>query len=145
MGGQLLLSGSLPAREREIVVLRMAWRASSEYEFGQHRVVGVKAGLTDAEVVRLMAQGAAGWPAGDAALVAMTDELYDDDMVSDPTWEQLARRWTPSELLELLVLAGFYRMVAGMLNSAGVPLEAAAPGWADDARPRLQAPRDPGS
>ena len=142
LGGQLLRGEGLPAREREIVILRTGWRAQSEYEFGQHAVIGQAVGLTPAEVARLADAGDGAWSEDDAALVAMVDELCDDDVVSDRTWAALAQRWSPEQLLELLVLAGYYRLVSGLLNSAGVALEAGTPGWPDGATPRLHAPRD---
>ena len=55
----------------------------------------------------------------------MADELIDGDRVSDATWRGLAQRWSEPELIELVVLAGFYRMTAGFLNSVGVEAEAA--------------------
>ncbi|HUR85152.1 MAG TPA: carboxymuconolactone decarboxylase family protein [Solirubrobacteraceae bacterium] len=142
LGGHLLRGEGLPAREREIVILRTGWRAQSEYEFGQHAVIGQGVGLTSDEVARLADAGEGAWSDDDAALVAMVDELCDDDVVSDRTWAALAGRWSPEQLLELLVLAGYYRLVSGLLNSAGVALEAATPGWPDGATPRLRAPRD---
>ena len=147
LGTHLLGGGVLPERERELVVLRVGWRAQSEYEFGQHTTIGAAAGLTPAEIARLAdadADADAGdgsWSADDAALVAMVDELCDDEVVSDATWAALSDRWSEEQLLDLLVLAGYYRLVSGMLNSAGVALEAAAPGWPDGAAPRLRAPR----
>ena len=142
LGGQLLRGEGLPAREREIVILRTGWRAQSEYEFGQHTAIGEGVGLTADEVARLADAGDGAWSDDDAALVAMVDELCEDDVVSDRTWAALAARWSPEQLLELLVLAGYYRLVSGLLNSAGVALEAATPGWPDGAKPRLRAPRD---
>ncbi|MBV9293500.1 MAG: carboxymuconolactone decarboxylase family protein, partial [Frankiales bacterium] len=53
LGSHLLFKGSLPARERELVILRVGFRAQSEYEFGQHTVIGRDAGLTDEEIERL--------------------------------------------------------------------------------------------
>ena len=142
LGGHLLRGEGLPAREREIVILRTGWRAQSEYEFGQHTAIGQGVGLTADEVARLADAGDGAWSDDDAALVAMVDELCEDDVVSDRTWAALAARWSPEQLLELLVLAGYYRLVSGLLNSAGVALEAATPGWPDGAKPRLRAPRD---
>jgi 4-carboxymuconolactone decarboxylase len=142
LGGHLILGGGLPEREREIVILRVGWRANSEYEFGQHTTIGLAAGLTQSEVDRLADAESGVWEAPDAALVSMVDELCDDDVVSDETWTSLAQRWTEPELLELLLLAGFYRMVSGMLNSIGVPLEPATPGWPSGASPRRSAPRE---
>lgn len=141
LGGHLLFYGSLPEREREIVILRVGWRCGSEYEFGQHTTIGIRAGLAEAEVDRLADAGDGEWSEDDAALVALADELCTDNVVSDATWEALAGRWSDSELLELLVLAGYYRLVSGMLNSVGVPLEPATPGWPAAATPVRVAPR----
>lgn len=129
MGGFLLSGKGLPPREREIVVLRVGWRAGSEYEFGQHTVIGRQAGLTDEEITRLTEDSLEGWDDGDRLLVAMADDLHADDKVSDLTWAGLAERWTETQLIELLVLAGFYRLISGFLNSAGVELEDGTPGW----------------
>jgi alkylhydroperoxidase family enzyme len=142
LGAHLLSGGVLPAREREIVILRVGWRAGSEYEFGQHTVIGKSAGLTDEEVARLADAGAGEWAPEDQALVSLADEICEDDVASDQTWRALKERWNDAELLELLVLAGYYRLVSGMLNSVGVALEPATPGWPPGATPRRRAPRE---
>ncbi|HEX7354127.1 MAG TPA: carboxymuconolactone decarboxylase family protein [Mycobacteriales bacterium] len=139
LGSYNLQDGRIPVREREIVILRVGWRSQSEYEFGQHTRLGVAAGLADDEIARL-AGGPGEWSDDDAALVAMADELCDDDVVSDGTWDRLAARWDDQQLLELLVLAGFYRLVSGLLNSARVALEPTTAGWPDGVEAR-RAPR----
>ena len=55
LGGAFLVHGLLPAREREIVILRVGWNCRSVYEFGQHTVIGRQAGLTDAEIAAVAA------------------------------------------------------------------------------------------
>ena len=130
LGGFLLNKGLLPAREREIVILRVGWNARASYEFGQHTLIGRAAGLTDAEIDAITLDPAeVDWSADDRALLALADDLHADDCVSDATWVELARRWSEPELVELLLLAGFYRMVSGFLNSAGVPLDDGVPGF----------------
>jgi hypothetical protein len=59
----------------------------------------------------------------------MADDLSTDDCVSDATWAALSTRWSEAELVELLVVAGFYRLVSGFLNSAGVQLDDGVPGF----------------
>jgi hypothetical protein len=105
-------------------------------------VIGRIAGLTDEEIGRLADVGDDAWSDDDGALVAMVDELCDDDLVSEATWRKLSGRWTEEQQLELLVLAGYYRLVSGLLNSAGVALEATTPGWPTAASPARRAPRD---
>lgn len=125
LGSAFLMDGRLPAREREVVILRIGWRCRSPYEFGQHRRLGREAGLTDAEIARCAdADTSEGeWSAGDAALVALADDMCDTDTVSDATWSALADRWDDAELIELVLLAGYYRMVSGFLNAVGVQLD----------------------
>src|SRR3954453_17393337 len=87
LGGHLLSAGSVPPREREIVILRVGWRCGSEDEFGQHTTIGLQAGLTQAEVDRLADAGGGEWSSEDAALVSLADELCTDNVLSDPTWQ----------------------------------------------------------
>ena len=138
MGGFLLNKGRLPEREREIVILRVGWNARAVYEFGQHTVIGERCGLTPAEIAALASDSATGdgpadgghtWSQADRDLIAMADELCADDCVSDETFARLADRWDEAQLVELVVCAGFYRLVSGFLNTFGVPLDADVPGW----------------
>ncbi|HET6817257.1 MAG TPA: carboxymuconolactone decarboxylase family protein [Mycobacteriales bacterium] len=142
LGGHLLGGSGLPAREREIVILRTGFRAGSEYEFGQHTRIGRDAGLSDGEITRLADDAGSGWDDGDAALVAMVDELCGDDVVGEQTWQRLASRWSDEQLLELVVLAGYYRLVSGLLNSVGVALEPDTPGWPEGSGGLRRAPRE---
>ena len=129
-GGFLLNKGLLPPREREVVILRIGWNAQAKYEFGQHTIIGRQVGLTDIEISALTeTPDAHDWSDDDAALIALADELTADDCVSDTTWARLTRRWSEAELVELLVVAGFYRLVSGFLNSAGVQLDDGVPGF----------------
>jgi alkylhydroperoxidase family enzyme len=125
------------------VILRTGWRSGSEYEFGQHTTIGREAGVSEAEIARLADAGTGEWSEDDRALVDMVDEICADNIVSDRTWQALAARWSEPQLLELVVLTGYYRLVSGLLNSAGVALEAHTPGWPEGATPVRCAPRDP--
>ena len=135
LGGVFLALNQLPAREREIVILRVAWRTGSVYEFGQHTRAGLASGLSEDDIARVARTGSEGWQPADAALLDAVDEIQASDRVGDDTWAELAGRYTEAELLELLALVGFYRMTAGILNSAGVEPEPGAAGWPPGALP----------
>src|SRR6266542_3177337 len=67
--GGKLLAGKLPARDRELLILRTGWRCRSEYEWGQHVIIARAAGVTDEEIEHLKAgPEAEGWAPFDAAL-----------------------------------------------------------------------------
>jgi alkylhydroperoxidase family enzyme len=62
-------------------------------------------------------------------LINMSDELCADDCVSTATWTKLSTQWNEAELVELVMVAGMYRLVSGFLNTMGVELDADTPGW----------------
>jgi 4-carboxymuconolactone decarboxylase len=128
-GNHVLNGNTLGARERELVILRAGWRCGSEYEFGQHTVIGVRCGLTDDEVRRLATDGIDGWSDADAALVRATDELVADHTVSDETWESLTGQLDTQAILDLIFTVGQYVLVSTALNSLGVRLDDGVPGW----------------
>ena len=128
--GLFLNKGLLPAREREIVILRVGWNCQSVYEFGQHTIIGERVGLSLDEVAALTRDVDAGqWSHDDSHLIAMADELCADNCVSDATWQALTQTWNEAELVELVMVAGVYRLVSGFLNTMGVELDADTPGW----------------
>src|SRR3954464_4040669 len=78
-GGYILSRrNDLPAREREIVILRTGFLCKSGYEWTQHVRIGLREGLTEDEIVRIKAGSAAGWSQADAALIEATDQLHRD-------------------------------------------------------------------
>jgi 4-carboxymuconolactone decarboxylase len=128
--GGKLLAGKLPARDRELMILRTSRRCASEYEWGQHVIVARAAGLTDEEIARV-AEGptAPGWDRFDVTLLQAVDELHDDNSLSDATWAQLATRYDEKQLIEVPMLVGHYHMVAYALNALGVQREPGVPGF----------------
>ena len=128
--GLFLNKGLLPAREREIVILRVGWNCQSVYEFGQHTVIGQRVGLSLSEIGALTRRpNEYNWSDRDAALIAMSDELCADNCVSEATWKLLTTHWKENELIELVMVAGTYRLVSGFLNTMGVELDVDTPGW----------------
>ena len=122
--GTVMLTGALPPRDRELLILRTAWNCRSAYEWGQHVRIGLTAGLAQEEIDRVPAgPSAAGWSPFDAALLGAADELHADACVSDRIWAVLAERYDEPQLIEVPMLVGQYHMVAFTLNSLGVQRE----------------------
>ena len=123
-GGYVLSRrNDLPAREREIVILRIGFLCKSGYEWTQHHRIGLQSGLTSAEIERIKAGAGAGWSAADAALIRMADELHADQFVTDPTWAELAAHFTPKPCMDAVFTAGQYTQVSMFLNTFGVQLD----------------------
>jgi alkylhydroperoxidase family enzyme len=117
---------ALGKREREIVIARVTARCGCEYEWGVHATAfGAAAGLDDA-ALRATVQGTEDdpvWSDTDRLLVRLVDELHDTAHVSDELWRALAAAWPAETLLELLVLAGWYHVIAFVANGPRVERE----------------------
>jgi 4-carboxymuconolactone decarboxylase len=123
-GDHTFSKSSLPAREREMVILRMGWLCRAEYEWGHHVAIGKRVGLSTDEIRRVAAgPDASEWDPFEAALLRAVDELHADSFISDPTWNALAGRYNTEQLLDLIFTAGQYTLVSMALNSCGVQLE----------------------
>src|SRR5262245_351074 len=128
--GGKMLSGKLPARDRELLILRAGWRCQSEYEWGQHVVIGKAAGITDDEIARIKeGPDAAGWDPFDAVLLRAADELHDDACITDATWAALKERYDDKQLVEVPMVVGHYHLVSYTLNSLGIQLEPGVGGF----------------
>jgi alkylhydroperoxidase family enzyme len=127
-----LLTGKLPARDRELLILRTAWRCRSSYEWGQHVRLAKAAEISDDEIDRIATGPAApGWAPFDRTLLTAADELHDDARITDATWSDLAERYDERQVIEVPMLVGQYHMVAFALNSLGVQREPGVPGLPD--------------
>jgi 4-carboxymuconolactone decarboxylase len=124
--GGKLLSGKLPAREREFLILRTAWNCKADYEWGQHEVIGRRVGLTEEEIANIASDAAARnkeWKASDVTLLHAADELHHDACIGDDTWAELEELYNTEQLIEIPMLVGHYHLVAMTLNSLGVSLD----------------------
>jgi len=126
--GGKLLSGKLPARDRELLILRTGWHCRSAYEWGQHVLMARSVGITDEEMARVTeGPQAQGWDPFERVLLTAADELHEDACISDTTWTALAERYDQRQLIEVPMLVGHYHMVAFTLNSLGVQREEGVP------------------
>ena len=115
---------SLPGRAREILILRTGWNHQSDYEFGQHRVIGRRQGLSDAEIDDIARGPDAGdWAEAERLLIVAADELFADSELSDATWDALATHYNEQQLIDILFAVGQYTLVCYTLKSLRVQLD----------------------
>lgn len=125
LGAGLLGHGLLPAADRELVITRTTARAGCGYEWGVHAATLARsAGLTDDQLTATAAPTIGPeWTDHQAALLRAVDELHDTADLSDPTWTALTTHYDDAQLLELLVLTGWYRTIAALANALRLPDE----------------------
>jgi 4-carboxymuconolactone decarboxylase len=136
-GATLLTELDLDPVLREIVVLRVAaLTPGAEYEWEQHEGIARAVGATDAQIEG--ARTGAGLE-GDAALVArFTDEVVRDAKPAEATFAAATERFSPREIVELLMVIGQYMMVARVMATAEIDLEPPVDPAAFDAGMRAQ-------
>lgn len=124
--GNYILSrrNDLPAREREIVIMRTGFLCKSGYEWTQHHRISLNSGLSEAEIARIkIGANAAGWSAADAALLQASDELHNDQFITDATWTALRKHFTEKQCMDVVFTAGQYTQVSMILNTFGIQLD----------------------
>jgi 4-carboxymuconolactone decarboxylase len=126
----VLGKSSLPSRERELLILRTGYLCRSEYEWGQHVLIGRMCGLTDDEILRIThGPEEPGWEPFDATLLRAAVELHDDQMIGDATWAALATRYGMHQLMDVVFTVGQYTLVSMALNAFGVQLDEGIAGF----------------
>jgi alkylhydroperoxidase family enzyme len=131
MGAGLLAHGRLPDWDRELIVDRVTGRYGALQEWGMHATFySPPAGLT-AEHIRATASGPTPedglWSRADLELFAAVDELCDTTELGEDTWKRLAARYDEPQLLEFIIVVGWYRMISSICNGLDLAAESYHP------------------
>lgn len=127
---RLMPFGALPRAESELVILRVAALRGSEYELRQHRRIARGAGLSREQIAAVERQTSVDTPDADdwsdrqRAILAAVDQLVLTRDVDDGTWANLAEHLDDRQLIELVLLAGHYDMLAAAIRALRIQPEA---------------------
>lgn len=123
-GSYIQRDSHLPPQTRELLILRTAWLARSEYEWVHHAVFARAAGLSDARIASVASGPRAGnWRDEQRALLQAADELRREAFMSEATWKTLSQRYDTANMLEIIYTVGGYAMTAMAINSLGIQVE----------------------
>jgi alkylhydroperoxidase family enzyme len=127
----------LDPAHRELVILRVAWRTRSGYEWNQHHRMGAAEGLSDAQLEAVReGPDSAVWTPRERSMLKAADETIDRFSVSEETWQDLASWLNEAELFELLFVIGGYLCLATVLNSIGLQADMSADPKEEQSEPR---------
>ena len=130
--GSLLDPGHLSLRQRELVIDRVTALCGSEYEWGVHvAFFGAKAGFSAAQLASLVHGDAADpcWSPEDSLLIEVVDSLDRQRDIGDALWQRAQARFSDAAMMEIMMLAGFYRSVSYLTKAMRLPLEPYAAGF----------------
>ena len=120
----LLNAPTVEPRERELMILRVASRTRSPYEWAQHVRIARSCGITAEEIAAIPHGADAGiWSPLEADLLAATDQLLDHHRIDDDTWDRLAEHLDERQLMEVTFVVGTYTCLAMAFNSFGLELD----------------------
>ena len=124
--GGLLDPGPLSLRQREIVIDRTCALTRCEYEWGVHVAIFAGAAKLTEDEVRATVQGDAAspcWSPAEQALIAIVDALHHRATFTDEEFAALSAHYDEAQILEIMLLCGFYRTVSYLANGLRLPPE----------------------
>jgi alkylhydroperoxidase family enzyme len=125
-GAALLGEAELDARLRELAILRVAHLTpGAQYEWMQHVPIGLAVGVTEEQIAALAGDDteAACFSDEDRVALRFTTEVLRDATPGEATWAAASARWSPREIMELLLTIGQYMMLARVMATVRIDLD----------------------
>ena len=126
---------SLGLRDREIVIDRVCALCGCEYEWGVHVARFASRAELSAPQIGSLTHGTSADPCWtserDRLLLDATDALHADHDIDDTLWGRLAAEFGPEQLLDLLMLCGWYHAISFTARATRLPREAGTPRFHD--------------
>ena len=132
-GEYLRFHSALGARLNEFVILITARQWTQQFEWFAHYPIALKAGVK-ADIAKAIAEGRRplGMAEDEEVAYAFLDELFRTQGVGDTTYARAVTKFGEQGVIDMLGVAGYYSMLAMIMNVARTPLP-------DGASPPLRA------
>ena len=120
----VLFKSTIPAKEKEIAILRIGFLCKCEYEWAQHVVIARRVGLDDTIIEEIKKSGESSKLTElQRLIIRSVDELHEYSYISDETWSSLERHYSEIQLMDLVFTVGQYNLVSMALNTMRVKLD----------------------
>jgi AhpD family alkylhydroperoxidase len=125
LGTAILAQQELPARTRELAILRVARLAAAEYEWVQHEPIARAAGVSEAQLAALRRDeiDPASFDAVERLVLRAVTEIARDGGASAATLAAMQRHFSTRAIVELVLTVGFYTMLAQLMTTAAIDLD----------------------
>lgn len=114
---------NLPPRDRQVLCLRTLTLGNDVYEVTHHEFISQTVGLSQDEVKAMRAGEGEKLTSWDKLLIRVSEQLVRDQFVEDELWHAMAERYSPQQLMEVVVLVGAYLTMAMVTRNFEMPLE----------------------
>jgi 4-carboxymuconolactone decarboxylase len=126
LGRACVLHTTITDRERELLILRVAYLSNSPYELHHHLSLAKTAGLTGAEIDAMRSGDYACLAAKDRALAQFVSEVVLDVSPSDKTLAAMREAFGDVQLFEVLAIVAHYMSIARQAAVSGIELDSEA-------------------
>ena len=123
LGNALLHRTAVDAVTREIPILRVGHLMRAKYEVHQHERIAARVGMPAEKIAALRAPDLSAFGPAEAALIRFTDEVVGQVRASDPAFAELRRHFDERQVVELVLLIGYYQMTCTFLENLDIPIE----------------------
>ena len=127
LGTSILSQQKLSGKLRELAILRVAQLSPARYEWIQHVPIGKMVGVSDAQIAALERDDivASCFAPDEQTVLQFTSELVRDVRPTERVFAEVAQRFSPQEIVELILTIGYYMMLARLMETTAIDLEPA--------------------
>ena len=117
-------SAEIPARLREIIIMRVVWLYRTDYLWGQHNRMMRRLGMGEEHIQAIKAgSDDALWSAEERSVLRAVEELTRTRELTDGAWKALSEHFPPRQILEMLTVLSQFSMLSLIFNAIGLQLE----------------------
>jgi hypothetical protein len=127
LGSQLLMRGKLDPVLLEVLILRIGQLCGSAYEWHQHVSVARAVGMGEAMLEAIDKGELETLPPAYLAAVRVIEDIKQDSGASAASFSEAQKHFSPEDLVEICLVAGYYIMTAGFLGSFAIEIEDTPP------------------
>jgi 4-carboxymuconolactone decarboxylase len=126
LGAAILGRLELDAAVRELAILQTARCSGSEYEWNQHTDAARAVGVTEPQIHSLSHESITAdlFSDRERSALAVAGSLVAAGDIPDDVFEAARACFPPRQLVELILVVGFYQMLGGLVRGLRVELDA---------------------
>jgi 4-carboxymuconolactone decarboxylase len=112
----------LDPKLRELTILRVAQRTEAQYAWTQHVALAQLVGVSDEQIAALLEGDTASehFSAKEQLVLAFADEVLETPRLSDALFERMRRLFSPREIVELVLVVGWYWTAGRLMTSLDI-------------------------
>jgi 4-carboxymuconolactone decarboxylase len=131
LGSALIRGSPLPPKLRELAILRVGYISRSAYEVFQHEALARHIGMDEAQIDAIRAGDGASPALGQAErdVMAFVEDIVVNVRASDATLAAVRQHLDISQLVDLIVVTGYYMTVCRLLETSGIEIEEEPIDW----------------